>query len=151
MNSSSSWPEVALHLAILLGVPALYVLGAWFVYARWARPGLVAACVTSSLITGYLLYRYTCSQPLTCDVGGTSRWFLHGSPYYFIHYVPQFTGVSLISLGLASLVVALRHRPGTHIHPWPGTVLLGSATAVAAFILTFVILGIVTKLTNAAA
>jgi hypothetical protein len=138
-------------LGILLGIPALYVFIAWFVYARWARLGLVASCLASSLLTGYLLYRYTCSQPLTCDVGGTSKWFFRGSPYYFTHYVPLFTAISLVSLGLASVVVALRHRPGTHIHPWPGTVVLGSAIAVAAFMLTFVILGLVSRLTNAAA
>jgi hypothetical protein len=135
-------------VGILLGIPALYVVLAWFVYRRWARRGLIVAWAASSLLSGYLLYRYSCSQPLTCDVVGTSRWFLTGSAYYFIHFVPLFTGVSLASLGLASLVVARRHRPDTRIGPWPGTVVLGSAIAVGAFILTFVVLGILTRVTN---
>jgi hypothetical protein len=137
--------EIALHLGILLAIPSLYVLVAWFAYTRWARPGLVAVWVTSSLLTGYLMYRYTCSQPLTCDVGGTSKWFFGGSSYYVTHDLPLFAGVGLLSLGLASLVVGLRHRPDTHIHPWPGTIVLGGATAVAAYILSFVILGTVIR------
>ena len=105
MDQSSSWAEGLSRLALLFSILALYVGAATLVYRRWRRVGLITLWIGVSLLAAYLWYRDTCSQPLTCDVGGPASVMVS---YYFIHYVPRFWGVCLVVLGAASLVVARR-------------------------------------------
>lgn len=97
-----------IDLALLVGTWPAYVWLAWRTRRAAGRAGLVALWLGASAIYGYLRYRLTCSQGLTCDVGGTSPYFVSGTPYYFIHYVPVFAAIGLVAFGVASAVVDRR-------------------------------------------
>ena len=94
--------EVAIFGA-LLWLPGLtiFLVGAAFAFVverlrRRARlPVLLAMWLLCSVGLGYLWYRATCAQGLTCDVGGVRYWLV---------LVPRYTWLWASALGLASLV-----------------------------------------------
>ena len=94
--------EVAIFGA-LLWLPGLtiFLVGAGFAFVverlrRRARlPVLLAMWLLCSVGLGYLWYRATCAQGLTCDVGGVRYWLV---------LVPRYTWLWASALGLASLV-----------------------------------------------
>jgi len=140
MEPSSSFANGLLEPVVRLGIPALYVALAWLLYVRYGRVALFVWWISASVLLGYLWYRNTCSQPMTCDVGGADSRFLTGSPYYFFHYFPFLSAVILLAFGAATLVVMRRHRPGAHLSRWPTTILLGWAAAVLTVAATVLVL-----------
>jgi hypothetical protein len=118
-------------IALMFGAWPAYVAVARHAYRRGGGRALLALWIGASLLYGYAQYRWSCAQPLTCDVGGTSRWFMGGNPRYFVHLVPQFTAIALAAFGAGSVVVARLHARDAG----PGrTLALGTAAAIGAFV-----------------
>jgi hypothetical protein len=124
---------------LLIGVWPAYVWLAWRIRRAAGRRPLVLLWIAASAVYGYLRYRYTCSQALTCDVGGTSPYFLPGNPYYFIHYVPVFAAIGLVAFGVASVIVDLRGRGGVQNWSAARTLAVGTLGAMVSFILASVV------------
>jgi hypothetical protein len=128
-------------VALLIGTWPAYVWLAWHTRRAAGRRPLVFLWIGASAVYGYLRYRYTCGQPLTCDVGGTSPYFLSGNPYYFIHYVPVFAVIGLVAFGVASVIVDLRGRGGVRGWSAARTLVLGTLGAMAGFIVASLVAG----------
>jgi hypothetical protein len=126
-------------VALLIGAWPAYVWLALHTRRAAGRRPLVLLWIGASAVYGYLRYRYTCSQALSCDVGGTSPYFLSGIPYYFIHYVPVFAAIGLVAFGVASVIVELRARGGVRGRSAARTLALGTVGAMASFILASVV------------
>ena len=126
-----------MELLLLVGAWPAYVWLAWRVRRRAGRGALVALWIGASALWGYLRYRLACGAALTCDVGGTSPYFLSGTPYYFTHYVPVFAAIALVAFGAASVVVD-RWAAGGHARNVlsPRKLALGALLAIAVFVLT---------------
>jgi hypothetical protein len=124
--------------AALLWFPGLtiFLVGAAFSFivgrlrSRARLPGLLAMWLVCSTGLGYLWYRATCAQGLTCDVGGVRYWLV---------LVPRYTWLWASALGLASLGAWLSRRrlagraAVRHL-------LLGGAGAVVGFLLAAALL-----------
>lgn len=128
--------EGSLHLFWKIGVWPAFVALAWMAYRRGGWRPLLALWIGASLAYGYASYRLTCAQGLTCDVGGTSPWFVSGTPYYFTHYVPLFTGIGLAAFGAGSLVVVRMADDGPR-----RTIALGTLAAFGGWIAAVMVAG----------
>jgi hypothetical protein len=149
MDAASGWLESLFHILIFFAIPTAFVGAAWIAYGRWSRSGLTALTALCALAFGYAGYRWICSKPLTCDVGGTSPWFMTGNPHYFTLYVPLLALMAGISFGAAAIVVARRRARTDHL--WPETLVFGVGAAIAAWIVAWVVLGVGSRLLSAAA
>jgi hypothetical protein len=122
-------------LFLLIGIWPAYVALAWRVRRGAGRRALWASWIGVAAGYGYLRYRFTCSQALTCDVGGQSPYFLSGNPYYFTHYVPVFAAIGLVAFGAATLVVDGWRNAGVENRSFTRTVVMGTLVAITGFIL----------------
>jgi len=130
-----------LTLTGFLAICATYVAGAWVLYRRGRRGSLLALWIGYSLAYGYVMYRWTCAQALTCDVSGTSSHFSTGNPRYFTMYVPYYAFLGLVTFGAASLFIRSRFRTHREAPLWPGTLGLGVLTAVGGWVAGMVAIG----------
>ncbi len=128
-------------LAGFFAICGIYVAGAWGANRRTGWLGKLALWLGCSLVYGYVAYRWTCSQALTCDVGGSSPYFMTGNPRYFLMYVPLFAFIGLTTFGSTSLFIGYRFRTQKAAGLWPRTFGLGILAAVAGWVLGMGIIG----------
>jgi hypothetical protein len=95
-----------------LGVAVLYAVVASVIRRSGGAVGLVGACLLTTAAFSYGMYRYVCSQPMTCDVGGPgAAW------YYFSHVTPVFALVGGLGFGVGSVVIHHRAEGRTEFVP----------------------------------
>ena len=120
-------------LDVVIPFSGAYVIAAWYA-ARRPRIIVLALWVGASLLAGYVEYRYQCTTPLVCDVGGTSHWFLEGNPWYFERFVSLFATGSAVGFGAVMVLVRSRQRQTPPARLWPGTLALGTLSGVGGWI-----------------
>lgn len=126
--------RTVIGVVLLIGIWPAYVWLAWHTRRVAGRRPLVLLWIGASAVYGYLRYRHICTQPLTCDVGGTSPYFLSGHSYYFIHYVPVFAVIGLVAFGVASAIVDRAQGRDARVSLSGRTVAVGAVTTFAVFI-----------------
>ena len=115
--------------AFVIGI--LFALVAWIAHRRAGPLPVAGLWVFGSVATGYVWYRATCSQPLTCDVGGMQYWR---------SVFPAAAFIWACVLGTVSLVVVWRSRRRSGQAPRIRDAALGGAAAVAGFALGLLLL-----------
>ena len=121
--------------SLLLAIPAVFALAAWFAYRRYRLPGLAVLWTACSAAYGYLSFQAVCSRPVTCDVGS--------DPYsvaYLTSVAPPFALAAAIAFGAVSLVVLLRSQRAPQGQLRISDLTLSTLAGVAGFIVAAPIL-----------
>ena len=118
---------------LILGAFIIYVAIAWQLLRRGQRLATVGLLVCTALIVGYGSYRGICTQPMSCDVGGTNPHFLNGTPHYFERIVPFFAITSGLGFAAATAVMYRRTMVTTAVASTPATIALTIVVGIVTF------------------
>ena len=120
---------------LILGAFIVYTAIAWQLLRRGQRLGTAGLLVCTAMIVGYASYRGICTQPMTCDVGGTNPHFLNGTPYYFEHIVPFYAITSALGFAAGTAVMHRRALATAPVASTPSTLVSAMVVGIIVFLL----------------
>jgi hypothetical protein len=102
----------ALGLLFLVAVSTGYLVVAWRLLRAGRIERLIGWWGFVSYVQGFVLYRRTCSRPMTCDVGGPDAAY-----HYLTHYTALYTLTGAAGFLAATLLLARSARGSESRYP----------------------------------